>query len=113
MAIEPNFGPQPYAAMKAAIIHHAAALAQRLAPKGIRVNTISPGPVHIENGAWDKIKAGRPEFYDSTIAKVPLGRLGTPEEIAAAIAFLCSPIVGFMTGTNLVVDGGMTKRVQF
>lgn len=113
VAIEPNFGPQPYAAMKAAITHHAGALAQRLAPDGIRVNTVSPGPIFITDGSWDKIKQGRPEFYDATVAKVPAGRLGDPEEVAAAIAFLASPVARFISGTNIVIDGAMTKRVQF
>lgn len=113
VAVEPSFGPQPYAAMKAAITHHAAALAQKLAPQNIRVNTVSPGPIFIEGGAWDRIKQGRPEFYDKTVAQVPAGRLGDPDEVARAIAFLCSPVAGFITGTNLVIDGGMTRRVQF
>lgn len=113
VAIEPAFGPQPYAAMKAAITHHAGALAQALAPQGVRVNTVSPGPIFIKDGSWDKIQQGRPALYDATVAKVPAGRLGNPEEVAAAIAFLVSPVVGFITGTNLVIDGGMTKRIQF
>lgn len=113
VTIEPAFGPQPYAAMKAAITHHAGALAQRLAPQGIRVNTVSPGPIFITDGSWDKIKQGRPELYEATKGKVPLGRLGQPEEVAAAIAFLASPVAGFISGTNLVIDGAMTKRIQF
>jgi 3-oxoacyl-[acyl-carrier protein] reductase len=113
VAVEPSFGPQPYAAMKAAITHHAGALAQKLAPQGIRVNTVSPGPIFIEGGAWDKIKQGRREFYDATVAKVPAGRLGDPQEVAAAIAFLASPVAGFISGTNLVIDGAMTRRIQF
>lgn len=113
VSIEPAFGPQPYAAMKAAITHHAGALAQRLAPQGIRVNTVSPGPIFINEGSWDKIKQGRREIYDATLAKVPAGRLGDPEEVAAAIAFLASPIARFISGTNIVIDGAMTKRIQF
>ncbi|WP_156681008.1 SDR family NAD(P)-dependent oxidoreductase [Sphingomonas profundi] len=113
VAIEPAFGPQPYAAMKAAIVHHAAALAQKLAPQGIRVNTVSPGPIFVEGGAWDKIRQGRREIYDATAAKIPAGRLGTGEEVARAIAFLASPTSGFITGTNIVLDGGMSRRVQF
>lgn len=113
VAIEPSFGPQPYAAIKAALTHHAAALSQRLAPKGIRVNTVSPGAIFIDGGDWDKIKAARPELYEATVAKVGLGRLGRPEEVAAAIAFLASPVAGYITGANLVVDGGMVRRVQF
>ncbi|RJG03367.1 SDR family NAD(P)-dependent oxidoreductase [Noviherbaspirillum sedimenti] len=112
VAIEPSFGPQPYAALKAAVTNYAGALAHSLAPKGIRVNMVAPGPVFIEGGVWDKIKSGRREFYDKTIAQVPLGRLGAAKEIADAIVFLVSPLSAFTTGTNLVIDGGMTKRVQ-
>jgi len=112
VAIEPSFGPQPYAALKAAVTNYAGALAHSLAPKGIRVNMVSPGPTFIEGGAWDKIKNGRPEFYEKTLTQVPLGRLGKAQEIADAIAFLASPVSAFTTGTNLVIDGGMTKRVQ-
>lgn len=112
VAIEPAFGPQPYAALKAAVTNYAGALAHSLAAKRIRVNTVSPGPVFIEGGAWDKIKAGRPDFYDKTVAQVPLGRLGQAEEVANAVAFLASPLSAFTTGTNLVIDGGMTRRVQ-
>jgi 3-oxoacyl-[acyl-carrier protein] reductase len=112
VAIEPSFGPQPYAALKAAVTNYAGALAHSLAAKGIRVNTVSPGPVFVEGGAWDKIKNGRPEFYEKTLTQIPLGRLGQTCEIANAVAFLASPLSGFTTGTNLVIDGGMTKRVQ-
>lgn len=112
VAIEPAFGPQPYAALKAAVTNYAGALAQAYAPKGIRVNTVSPGPIFIEGGAWDKIKSGRPEFYEKTLAQIPLGRLGTAKEVAQAVAFLASPVSAFTVGTNLVIDGGMTKRVQ-
>jgi len=110
---EPHFGVQPYAAMKAAITHYGSALAQQVSSKGIRVNTVSPGPIFIENGDWDKIREGRPAVYDATLAKVPMGRLGKPEEVAFAIGFLASPKASFITGTNVFVDGGMTKRVQF
>lgn len=113
VATEPAFGPQPYAAMKAALTHHAGALATQLAAKGIRVNTVSPGPIFIEGGSWDNIQKARPEVYEATAAKVPMGRLGTAEEVAWAIAFLSSPNSSFITGTNIVVDGGMLNRIQF
>ena len=112
VAIEPAFGPQPYAALKAAVANYAGALAHSLAPKGIRVNTVSPGPILIEDGIWQKIKEGRPEFYEKTLSQIPLGRLGSAEEVAQAVVFLASPVSAFTTGTNLVIDGGMTKRVQ-
>ena len=52
-------------------------------------------------------------FYDATIAEIPVGRMGTAEEVAAQIALLASPLGGYTTGTNIVLDGGFTKRIQF
>jgi 3-oxoacyl-[acyl-carrier protein] reductase len=112
-ALEDFFGPQAYNAMKAAVINYASALSQQLAPKAIRVNTISPGPIFIEGGAWDTIKTHMTPLYDQTLKSVPMGRLGTGEEVARAIAFVASPACPFMTGANLVIDGGATKRVQY
>jgi 3-oxoacyl-[acyl-carrier protein] reductase len=112
-ALEDFFGPQAYNAMKAAVINYASALSQQLAPKGIRVNTVSPGPVFIEGGSWDMIKTHMTPLYDQTLKAVPMGRLGTGEEVANAIAFMASPACAFMTGTNVVIDGGVTKRVQY
>ena len=112
-ALEDFFGPQAYNALKAAVINYASALSQQLAPKGIRVNTVSPGPVFIEGGSWDMIKTHMTPLYDQTIKAVPMGRLGTGEEVAKAIVFMASPACPFMTGTNVVIDGGVTKRVQY
>jgi len=112
-ALEEFLGPQAYNAMKAAVINHAHAMSQALAPKNIRVNTVSPGPIFVEGGAWDMVKTHMRPIYDSTVAGVPMGRLGNAEEVARAIAFAASPACPFMTGTNIVVDGGFTKRVQY
>lgn len=112
-ALEAFAGAVPYGAMKAALLNYAGNLAQDLAPMGIRVNSICPGPVFIEGGAWDNIKAAMPEIYEGTVAAIPMGRMGSAEEIAAAVAFLASPRSGFTTGTNMVLDGGFTKRLQF
>ena len=112
-ALEDFFGPQAYNAMKAAVINYAAALSQALAPKGIRVNTVSPGPIFIEGGAWDMIKTHMAHLYEGTLKTIPMGRMGTGEEVGKAIAFVASPACPFMTGTNLVIDGGITKRVQY
>jgi NAD(P)-dependent dehydrogenase (short-subunit alcohol dehydrogenase family) len=112
-ALEDFFGPQAYNAIKAAVINYASALSQQLAPKGIRVNTVSPGPVFIDGGSWDMIKTHMTPLYDQTVKAVPMGRLGTGEEVAKAIAFMASPACPFMTGTNVVIDGGVTKRVQY
>jgi 3-oxoacyl-[acyl-carrier protein] reductase len=112
-ALEEFFGPQAYNAMKAAVINYASALSQKLAPAGIRVNTVSPGPVFVHGGAWDMIKTHMTALYDGTLSNIPMGRMGSPEEVARAIAFVASPTCRFMTGTNLVIDGGLTKRVQY
>ena len=105
--------PNSYGAFKAAIIRHASAAAHALAPKGIRVNTVSPGPVYFEDGDWGKIKAGRPEVYDKVLGSIPLGRMGDPKEVASVIVSLASPAMGYCVGTNVVCDGGMTVRTQY
>ncbi|TDJ39403.1 MAG: SDR family oxidoreductase [Gammaproteobacteria bacterium] len=112
-ALEKFMAAGPYNALKAALIQYSGALSQDLAPKGIRVNAISPGPIFIEGGAWDNIKKNMTPFYEATLADIPLGRMGTAEEVAAQVALLASPRGGFTTGTNVVIDGGLTKRIQF
>jgi len=112
-AFEEFMGPGAYNALKAATINYSAALAQKLAPQGIRVNCVSPGPVEMEGRAWDQIKQGMPDFYEGMLKQIPMGRMGNGEEIAKAIAFVASPVCRYMTGANLVIDGGFTKRVQF
>jgi len=105
--------PQPYNAMKAALIAHASDLSQALAPKGIRVNVVSPGPIYFEGGSWEMIENAMPRIYERALAQCALGRMGTPEEVANAVVFLASPAASFVTGANLVVDGGFTKRVGY
>ncbi len=105
--------PNAYSAIKAAVIHHASAQAHVLAMKGIRVNTVSPGPIEFPGGDWEKIREGRREVYDEVLAKIPVGRYGRAEDVAAAVAYLASPRAGFTNGVNLVVDGGIVSRVQF
>lgn len=112
-AVENFFAPQPYNALKAALITYGSQLAQALAPDRIRVNTVSPGPTYFDGGNWDTIKTHAPAVFDSVLSSSTAGRLGTPEEVANAVVFLASPAAGFITGANLVVDGGFTKRVQF
>lgn len=112
-AVEEFMGVQPYNAMKAAVTAYSSALAQTLAPEGVRVNCITPGPVMTEDGPWAGIKDSMPEFYEGILGQIPMGRMTDGEEIAKAIAFVASPACKAMTGANLVVDGGFTKRVQF
>jgi 3-oxoacyl-[acyl-carrier protein] reductase len=112
-ALEKFIAAGAYNAMKAALLNYSGALSQDLAPKGIRVNAVSPGPIMVGGGAWDRIKTHMKPFYDSILAQIPLGRMGAPEEVAATVAMLVSPRCGFTTGTNVVVDGGLTKRIQY
>ena len=105
--------PQAYNAMKAALIAHASDLSQALAPKGVRVNVISPGPIYFEGGNWEMIKETMPQVYEGALAQCAIGRMGTPEEVARAVVFLTSPAASLITGANLVVDGGFTKRMAF
>lgn len=105
--------PQAYNAMKAALIAHASDLSQALAPKGIRVNVVSPGPIYFEGGNWQMIKQAMPAIYENAVKQSAIGRLGTPEEVARAVVFLASPAASLITGANLVVDGGFTKRVGY
>jgi 3-oxoacyl-[acyl-carrier protein] reductase len=109
----PPTSANSYAALKAAVLEHASGLGHALARKGIRVNTVSPGPIDFPGGAWDKLHEGRPEFYEGIRARIPVGRLGRAEEVARAVTFLASPAASFCTAVNLVVDGGFVSRVQF
>jgi 3-oxoacyl-[acyl-carrier protein] reductase len=109
---EIDFAAGPYGAFKAALIHYTQGLAYQLAGKGIRANTVSPGNTYFEGGVWNKIKDGNPELYQTALGLNPTGRMGTPQEMANAAVFLASPIASFITGTNLVVDGALTRGVQ-
>jgi NAD(P)-dependent dehydrogenase (short-subunit alcohol dehydrogenase family) len=82
-------------------------LALELAPGKITVNGISPGVCDTEINAP---LMGNPELRATFLAKTPLGRWGLPSEIAAAAVYLCSDAAGFMTGTDLVIDGGWTAQ---
>jgi len=110
---EIDFAAGPYGTFKAAIIHYTQGLANQLAAKGIRANTVSPGNTYFEGGVWEQIKNGNPELYSTALALNPTGRMGTPQEMANAAVFLASRAASFITGTNLVVDGALTRGVQF
>jgi 3-oxoacyl-[acyl-carrier protein] reductase len=112
-AVETFVVPQAFNALKGALIIYAKQLGQALGPKGIRVNTVSPGPIAFPGGNWEAIKTAAPEFYAATEAGFALGRWGGPDEVARTIVFLASPASSYTTGTNVVIDGGYTKRVQF
>lgn len=110
---EVDFAAGPYGAFKAALIHYAQGLAYQLAAKRIRANSISPGNTYFAGGVWARIEHDNPALFAEALALNPTGRMATPEEIARATVFLASPAASFVTGTNLVVDGALTRGVQF
>ena len=102
-----------YGAIKAALIHYAKGVAREQAKKKIRANVVSPGTVYFNGGVWQMIEKNMPDRYNAAMKANPTGRMGTPQEIANAAVFLASPLSTFTTGANLVVDGGITQRVNF
>ena len=97
----------PYAAAKAGLINLTQTLALELAERGIRVNCVSPGPVVTE--AFRQV-LGVEGQLDELARTIPLGRTGTPEDIAAMVLFLCSPAASWITGEHHLVAGGRTQR---
>lgn len=90
-----------YACTKAAIVGMTRSLALELAPSGIRVNAVAPGCIET-----DMVRVLSPETRAMLVEETPLGRLGTPEDIAHAVAFLASEKASFLTGQILTADGG-------
>ncbi|MEU3734194.1 SDR family NAD(P)-dependent oxidoreductase [Streptomyces sp. NPDC033538] len=97
-----DFGNHAYSAAKAGLASLTRTLAGHAAPRGVRVNLVTPGTVRTT--AWE----GREEDLAAVRRLYPLGRVGEPEDIAAAVAFLASRDASWITGTTLVVDGGLT-----
>lgn len=103
-------GSPQYNAAKAAEIMYARSLAKELGADGIRVNAVSPGSIMFEGGGWARRKERDPEGIAAFIASdMPLGRFGTPEEIANVCVFLCSDRASLVTGANITVDGCQLK----
>ena len=109
---ESDFASGPYGTAKTAIIGYIHGLAMQVAPQGIRANTVSPGNTYFEGGVWESIEGGDPDFFKVAVELNPTGQMGTPEEIAAPVVFLASPVASRISGTNLVVDGALTRGIQ-
>lgn len=109
---EVDFTGPAYGGMKAALIHYAQRMAYNLAAKHIRVNAVSPGNVYFAGGVWEHIEKNIPDLFKKAMDLNPTGRMATPEEIGRGIAFLASPASSFTSGTNLVIDGALTRGVQ-
>ena len=112
-AIEMAGAMRPYASVKAALIPYVKGLARNLAGKGVRANMVSPGNVYFKGGVWNVVEERSPDVFQRMLALNPMGRMGRPEEVADAVVFLASPRASFITGTNLIIDGALTQRVQF
>jgi 3-oxoacyl-[acyl-carrier protein] reductase len=102
----------PYGTVKAALVHYTQGLAHQLAAEKIRANSVSPGNTYFPGGVWELTEHNDPEFFAEALALNPTGRMATPEEIARPVVFLSSAAASFVTGTNLVVDGALTRGVQ-
>jgi 3-oxoacyl-[acyl-carrier protein] reductase len=109
---EIDFAAGPYGVFKAALVHYIQGLANQLASKGIRANTVSPGNVYFKGGVWDWIEHNDAALFERALALNPTGRMARPQEIANAVAFIASPAASFVSGANFVVDGALTRGVQ-
>ncbi len=109
---ESDFASGPYGTAKTAIVGYINGLALQLAEKGIRANTVSPGNTYFEGGVWASIESGNPDLYEMAVGLNPTGHMGTPEDIAGPVVFLASPQARRVSGTNLVVDGALTRGIQ-
>ena len=105
-AMRPTKRNPPYGAIKAAVIHYTASQAKMLAAEGVRVNCVAPGSIEFPGGTWEKRRTEDPALYNGTLAQIPFGRMGTPEEIAEVVLFLASNGARWVTGQTIVVDGG-------
>jgi len=101
----PAAGEGPYSAAKAGVVALTATAALEYAPT-VRVNAVSPGM--IATGLTAPLLDNFPDLVDNFVVKTPLARIGTPDDIADVVVFLCSDAARFVTGQNIVIDGGMT-----
>lgn len=110
---EVDFASGPYGTVKSALIGYVAGLAFQLAEKGIRANTVSPGNTYHDGGVWQGIEQGNPELYSMAMGLNPTLRMGTPQEVANTVVFVASPLSSRTTGANILVDGGLSRGIQF
>ncbi len=110
---EVDFASGPYGTVKSALIAYMAGLSFQLAEKGIRANTVSPGNTYHEGGVWPSIEAGNPELFSMAMGLNPTQRMGTPQEVADTVVFISSPRSSRTTGANILVDGALSRGIQF
>ena len=102
-----------YGPIKAALIHYAKGLARQYAKINLRTNVVSPGMVYFEGGVWHNVEKNMPDYFKQALARNPTGRCASPQDIANATVFLSSPASSYTTGINLLVDGTISRRVNF
>jgi 3-oxoacyl-[acyl-carrier protein] reductase len=105
-ALHPAARQPPYGAIKAAAIHYTVTQAALYAADRVRVNCIAPGSIEFPGGVWDRRKTDNPRLYNTTLASIPFGRMGHPEEVANVALFLASPHASWVTGQAIAVAGG-------
>ena len=103
---------QSYAAVKAATISMVKSMAMEVAPRGIRVNAVSPGDIEFDGGAWGEAKLHNPKVYAQFLSENPLERMGRLDEIADVVTFIASERASLVSGANILVDGAATKGLQ-
>ncbi|WP_395711359.1 SDR family NAD(P)-dependent oxidoreductase [Reyranella sp.] len=103
----------PYRSVKGALMPMVKSLAIDMAPKGVRANMVSPGTILEDGNTWGRQRDAGSERYKRMLARNPSGRMGTPQEVAAATVFLAGAPASFVSGINFIVDGAMTARVQY
>ena len=106
-------GSPAYGAVKAALVRYMGELAIREGVHGVRANTVSPGPIWVDQGVWEWVKDNMRPYYDRDIEAHPQKRLGTAEEVAKVVAFLASPAASWVSGQNVSVDGAFTRGIRF
>ena len=104
-------GNPGYSAAKAGLLSFTKALATEYGKSGIRANMVSPGTIRTESPSWQKRLTRDPQVFEKLARWYPVGRVGRPDDIAAAIAFLAADEAAFVNGANLVVDGGLTAGI--
>jgi 3-oxoacyl-[acyl-carrier protein] reductase len=110
--VEATAAPLPYSAAKAALLNYSKNLSRHLAGQGIRVNCVAPGNILFPGGSWERRLNDQPDTTREYVeAEVPMKRLGTPDEIASLVTFLCSVRASFITGSCFVSDGGQTRSL--
>jgi 3-oxoacyl-[acyl-carrier protein] reductase len=102
----PSVRAPAYGAVKAAMMHYTSSHAAMLARTGVRVNCVAPGSIEFPGGHWEGLRLANDPLYPQVLAKIPFGRMGTPDEIAEVVLFLASPHARWITGQTIAVDGG-------